>query len=136
MNDDNGESSFSIEIKFKRPFYYLEKGIKGRRYTYVSDGEFEKITYNPKPGDGFVGKSTSPPIGRVNEVAGFLERFPLRILRTEDMHFIKEEVVTDSNGNQVVCDVVRCPYWQVYVAKDSDMIILADYYSVGVNEDC
>jgi hypothetical protein len=127
QNNDDGKSSFLTEIKFKRPFYYLEKGIKGRIYTYVSDGKFEKYTYKPKAGDGFVGKSKSPPIARVNE-AGFLERFPLRILQTKNMEFVREDVVVDPNKIQVSCEVIRNDYWQVYVAKDSNLVIRADYY--------
>ena len=127
LNNDNGESSFLTEIRFKRPFHYLEKGIKGRVYTYVSNGKFEKFTYKPKAGDGFVGKSKSPPIEQVNE-AGFLERFPLRILQTKNMEFVREDIVVDPSKNKVNCEVIRNDYWQVYVAKDSNLVIQADYY--------
>ena len=127
LNNDGGKSSFLADVKFKRPFYYFEKGTGNRIYTYVSDGTFEQYIYGAQA-DGFVGKSRTPPIGKVNEASGFLERFPLRILQTENMEFVEEKVVDDPNKIHVTCDVIRNDYWQVYVAKDSNLVILADYY--------
>ena len=129
LNDDNGKSSFLKEVKFRRPFYYFEKGTGSRTYTYVSDGKSEQYTYDPQSdGDGFVGTSKTPAIDSVNKADGFLERFPLRILQTENPNYLGEEVMMDLNEDQVTCDVVRNDYWQIYVAKNSNTVIRADYY--------
>jgi len=123
---DDGKTSFLAEVKFKRPFYYFEKGTGGRVYTYFSEGVFEQFTYDAQAHD-FAGKSEVPPLEAVDE-AGFLERFPLRILQTKNGTLLGEEIVTDPNGNQVACEVVGNGRWKIYVAKNSNVVIRADYY--------
>jgi len=127
LNNDDGESNFLAEVKFKRPFYYSEKGVKGRIYSYFSEGMFEQYTYDAHS-YGFVGESEAPELDKVNEGDGFLARFPLRILQTKDMKLLGQEDVVDSNGDSITCEVVGNDYWKVYVAENSNVVIRADYY--------
>ena len=127
LNDDEGQSSFSSDIQFKRPFNYYEKTTGGRVYTYFTEGSFEQYSYDSSASQ-FAGKSENPELDPVNGPGGFLERFPLRILQIKNAKCIGEEVLKNSNGDEITCDIVRNDYWQVYVDKETNRVIRADYY--------
>jgi predicted secreted protein len=44
------------------------------------------------------------------------------------MNFLGEKVLKETNGNKVPCEVVGNGYWKIYVAKNRNMVIRADYY--------